>query len=47
MINFLRLKNYYTYCRPGLTKDWTFKSRTGARDFCSINGDANKERCSA
>jgi len=26
MINFLRFKSYYTYCRPGLTKDWTFKA---------------------
>jgi len=26
MINFLWLKSYYTYCRPGLTKNWTFKA---------------------
>jgi len=25
MINFLWLRSYYTYCRPELTKDWTFK----------------------
>jgi len=25
MINFLRLKSY-TYCRPELTEDWTFKA---------------------
>jgi len=26
MINFLRLKSYYIYCRPEFTKDWTFKA---------------------
>jgi len=35
MINFLRLKAYYTFCRPGLTRDWILKAST--------NGGANKE----
>jgi len=46
MINFLWLKSYYTYYRD-LLKTEHLKPPTGVRDFCSTNGGANKERCSA